>query len=227
MKLLVLFIANFYFTPKYDAFFGDDYALALVQVEKDATLIAQVSTQYGIDPLTVKSIVFPEYIRNNAVGALMEEAALDLVYVDMGADAVDFSIGTFQVKPSFAHNMENLIEGNEYLAKKYKNLVLVTVTDEKKQRSLRISRLKSTEWQTRYVCAFIDYCEQYYGLDSLPADEKIRFLATAYNAGLKQKKQEVELNYGLRVFPYGSKFKVEQVSYWGVSVDYYLKHKEI
>lgn len=225
MKLLVLFIANFYFAPDYANFFGDDYTVAVKAIDKDATLIAQVSKGYGIDPLYVKSIVFPEYIRSNEMGAFMEETGLELLYVDMGNEAVDFSIGKFQVKPSFAVNIEKRVESDSKLSEKYSMLGLNG--DEMKQRAMRVDRLKNTRWQIRYVCAFIDYCHAFYGLDDMNEREKIKFLSTAYNAGLKKTRAQVEANYGLRLFPYGAKYEIDQVSYWGVSVDYYEKHKTI
>jgi hypothetical protein len=223
LKLLVLFIANFYFTPDYVNFFGENYTLAIKGIDRDATLIAQASAGYGIDPLVVKSIVFPEYIRNNELGAFMEETGLDLLYVDMGNEAVDFSIGTFQVKPSFASKIEKLIESDKLLSKKYP--VLILKGNEMQQRAMRVDRLKSTLWQTRYVCAFIDYSINFYRLHEMDKVEKIKFLSTAYNAGLKKTRAEVEANYGLRLFPYGTKYEIDQVSYWGVSVDYYEKNK--
>ncbi|HYG53478.1 MAG TPA: hypothetical protein VD905_21470 [Flavobacteriales bacterium] len=221
MKVLVLFIANFYFAPvDCTMFFGENYTLAVKQAEKDATLVADVARTYDVDPVMVQSIVFPEYIRHNALGALMEESALEILYVDMGTDAVDFSIGRFQIKPSFASAIETHTQEDPVLARKYAALYLGT-RPVKEQRRERIKRLKDVGWQTRYVCAFIEYCEKYYGLGVIPADEKIKFLSTAYNAGIQKEKGRVEANYSIKAFPYGPKFKIEQVSYWAVSLDYF------
>jgi len=54
----------------------------------------------------VLSIVFPELIRFNAIQDKIETFALQSLYVKYGKDYANFSVGPFQVKPSFAESLE-------------------------------------------------------------------------------------------------------------------------
>jgi hypothetical protein len=224
LKLVALLIAISCIDPvNVDRFFGNDHAVALSQINKYSAQIESISRAYEVDGDLVKSIVFPEYIRNSVFSGIMEEQALAISYVEFGSGAVDFSIGQFQIKPSFAQKLENSIKENKELKQKY-GMLYIDQKDPKAQRLLRFNRLKDISWQTRYVCCFIDYCEVKYQLRDLSKIDQLKFMATAYNVGIKETAGLIEANYEEKTFPYGKKFNIEQLSYWEVSVNYYLKY---
>lgn len=224
MKLIALLIAGSCLSQmNVERFFGRDYVVATVEMAKLSNQIASVANEYNVDVDLVKCIVFPEIIRNSLLSGLVEEKVLELSYVQFGSNVVDFSIGKFQIKPSFASKIEELIESNAGLKKRYVKL-LISQKNKRTQRIIRLARLKELVWQIRYVCCFIDYCQEKYKLKDLAKSEKIKFLATAYNVGIKELRSSIENKFEARSFPYGSNFNIEQVSYWEVSLDYYIKY---
>jgi hypothetical protein len=224
LKLVALLIAISCLNPvSVNRFFGADHAMALKQLANHANQMNDIAAQYKVNTNLVKGIVFPEYIRNSVFSGMMEEQALGLSYVEFGSNAVDFSIGQFQIKPSFAKKLEIAVSENKALKVKYPDLC-INHKLEKTQRLIRFNRLKDLNWQTRYVCCFIDYCLVKYDLNKLSEIEQLKFLATAYNVGIKETAKMVEANYSVKAFPYGQRFKIDQLAYWEVSVDYYLKY---
>ena len=227
MKLLLLLIASSCLTQvKVESYFGNDYAVAKKKMVIDGKAISKICNEYEINQAIVKSIVFPELIRNSVFQNLIEEKALELGYVQYGSSIVDFSIGDFQIKPSFAQKVEELVKASKQLSKKYSLLPIIN-TNSKTQRLVRVQRLKSVEWQIRYVCSFIDICEANYSISKYSTSEKIKFLATAYNVGLKDSMAKIEIYYPIQSFPYGQKYEIDQLAYWEVSLDYYLKYSHV
>lgn len=206
-----------------ERYFGDDYTDAIRDIKKYSNQLNSVCHKFGVDGYLVESIVFPEFIRNSVFSGMIEEKALELSYIELGSSFIDFSIGKFQIKPSFANRIEKEVDLNPALKTKYACL-LINQNEAKAQRIIRIQRLKSIEWQTKYVCCFVDYCLIHYDLKDISTSEKIRFLSTAFNSGIKNTKALVETNFNLNSFPYGSKYKIQQVNYWEVSLDYYIKY---
>lgn len=233
MKLFALLIAVSCLNPvNVSRFFGNDHAIALEQMHKHSKQISAITQEYGVDDDLVKSIVFPEYIRNSVFSGMLEEQSLAFTYVELGSDVLDFSIGQFQIKPSFVLKLEEAVKENKYLQLKYAGLCIDQKNArpddpfgrEKTKRQIRFDRLKDMNWQTRYVCCFIDHCVTKYDLKKLSKIEQLKFLSTAYNVGIKETAGQIEANYESRSFPYGKKFMIDQLAYWEVSVDYYLKY---
>ncbi len=224
MKLFALLIAVSCLNPvNVSRFFGNDHAVALEQIHKHAKEIEAIAREYKVDDDLVKSIVFPEYIRNSVFSGMVEEQSLAITYVELGSDVLDFSIGQFQIKPSFVVKLEQALNDNKDLKLKYAGLC-INQKNEKTRRQIRFDRLKDMNWQTRYVCCFIDHCVAKYDLKGLSKIEQLKFLSTAYNVGIKETAGQIEANYESRSFPYGKKFMIDQMAYWEVSVDYYLKY---
>lgn len=224
MKLFAFLIAVSCLNPvNVSRFFGSDHAVALKQMNGHADQIDAIAKEYGVEADLVKSIVFPEYIRNSVFSGMLEEESLAITYVELRSDVLDFSIGQFQIKPSFAVKMEQVVKDNKFLKLKYAGLC-IEQKDELARRRTRFDRLKDMKWQTRYVCCFIDYCLAKYDLKELSTIEQLKFLSTAYNVGIKENAGQIEANYESRTFPYGKKFMIDQLAYWEVSVDYYLKY---
>lgn len=225
MKLIALILACSSMAPlNLEAFFGADYARAVNRLRADSKTVAHAAGLYAQDELLLRSIVFPEYIRNNVFSGMMETRSLELTYVEMGLDAVDFSIGPLQMKPSFAQQVEKLAGEDKTLRTKYKAL-LIPGGASRPARAQRVQRLNKLEWQLVYLACFADYCTCLYGLQDLNKADRLKYLATAYNMGVGTAKQNVENYFDVRAFPYGRKYNIEQVCYWEVSLDYYLKHQ--
>ena len=144
-----------------------------------------------MDPQIAESVVWPEMERYSRLQDLMETGANYNAYIRTGGGP-DFSIGLFQMKPSFVEGLEKAWMRSG-LARQY-NLWFDT-DDTPTARRIRISRMQKEEWQVRYVGVFLRLLYAAYGscdkkgvrrqdgLETLPATEQVRLAATAYNHG--------------------------------------------
>ncbi|MBN2484952.1 MAG: hypothetical protein JXB34_03160 [Bacteroidales bacterium] len=168
--------------PNYRQIFGDDYdkAISFCRLHPEISLFFMDN---GISPDFAWAIVFPELIRYGSVQDKLEMAALYTLYVNFGEPYANFSVGHFQMKPSFARQLET-----DYI--RYKNL-LPTIsdysfdtTDTRQARTMRIYRLENLKWQAKYLTLFIHLLQlKHPKYSSFGAAGKLVFFATAYNAG--------------------------------------------
>jgi hypothetical protein len=224
LKLIALLIAaSGIVHPSPRDFFGQDYNNALFRLKKDSPSIHRIAGENKVDEKIICALVFPEYIRYSVLSGLLETKALDVLYLAGGSKTADFSIGHFQMKPSFAEGLEEKIKADAVWKKKY--AVLIPTGKNKHQlRGDRLKKLKQLDHQVRYACAFVEVCTKNYQLETLGEDEKLQYLSTIYNRGMQVNKKEIESSLSRRTFPYGVKYKEQQFAYWEVALDYYLKH---
>lgn len=134
----------------------------------------------GIDPLFAAAIVFPEAVRYIELHDKIQIAGLLVLYANFGDQYADFSIGNFQMKPSFAEQ----IEKDAAIYKIPGIPVFNPAQDTPHSRSERVKRLNSPLWQARYLAAFIRILDtRCQNKNWCNTEEKLRFYATAYNAG--------------------------------------------
>ena len=141
-----------------------------------------------------EAVIFPELIRYSLLQDKMETRAVRALYVSKGAGKCDFSIGRFQMKPSFAEDLEKRWMRSG-MARKY-NMYFDT-KDNEIARRIRVNRLEDEEWQCIYLAIFIkmlflDYGSldkkgEYFqeGIEALPVKEQVRLAAAAYNSGCR------------------------------------------
>ena len=145
---------------------------------------------FDVDPLLAESMVWPEM--DSRLQDVMETAANYGTYITTGGGP-DFSIGLFQMKPSFVEEMEKAWMRSG-LARKYE--LWFDTADNATARRIRISRLQKEEWQVIYVGVFLRLLYASYGsynkkgertqegIETLPLKEQVRLAATAYNRGV-------------------------------------------
>ncbi|MBW8051416.1 MAG: hypothetical protein FVQ77_13960 [Cytophagales bacterium] len=171
------------------------------------------------------SIIFPELIRYSLFKDFFETKSLELGYVQYGAKLVDFSIGRFQMKPSFVEALEEDVKYSENLMNKYCEITAYkdeTITGIRKE---RIERLSSLDWQLIYLECFYDIIsEKFKDIKWQDDVEKLKFYATAYNHNFCASKQEIEKWINAKTFPYGASYEGEQYSYSDISVYFYNNH---
>ena len=146
---------------------------------------------FDVDPQVAEAVVWPELERYERLQDLMETAANYGSYIATGAGP-DFSIGRFQMKPSFVEALEKAWMGSG-LARPYE--LWFDTDDNATARRIRISRLQKEEWQAIYLGVFLRLLYYTYGsrdkrgewtqdgLETLPVEEQVRLAATAYNHG--------------------------------------------
>ncbi len=155
----------------------------------------------------------PELLRYNELDNLIETRALELLYVQRGPQLADFSIGNYQMKPSFIEKLEEEICSSAILEKKYGWVTDLGTLHEKEKRAMRLENIQQPEYQKAYLNAFFLWAVTAYQLDSLSLDDKIVFVASAYNLGFGYNKEEI-ISYSFKqYFPYGRNFKGQQYAY--------------
>lgn len=149
---------------------------------------------FEVDQKLAQAVVFPEMVRYNLFRDRMETAAVKGSYVSRGTKAFDFSIGRFQMKPSFVEGLEKrwMRSGFPEVYKAY-----FDTEDTQFARRARIERLSDDMWQYVYLAMFIKLFYLDYGsvdksgewsqegIESLPPEDQVRLLATAYNRGCR------------------------------------------
>ncbi len=206
--------------PDFAKLFPDNFTEAQGYMIENKHVIQFVCGKFSTEPFEVCAIVFPERLRYSALRNSAEMLSLEVLYVEYGAD-IDFSVGPFQMKPSFAERIEDYILQDSLLTYKYR-ILLPKSDDSYAERSKRIERLNELSAQVVYVCAMIDILKKRHNLKLISELERIRFLATAYNFNFLATEAEIINAEQFAFFPYGSKFKGKQYKYADVA-EYYFR----
>ena len=178
----------------------------------------EISTQLKrLDKETRKiaiAIVAPEVSQYSTVMDFFELRTLFISYRNFGRG--DFSVGYFQMKPSFIEGLESEIAKSSALTKKYSSY-LPRGTD-KEKRETRLKRLRTLEWQLKYLEVFIDVAKQKTKGIKFPDNEsKLRYWATLYNSGFSLSKERVKHYQNKKLFPRSSR----SFNYSDVAVEFY------
>lgn len=154
----------------------------------------QVWEEYEVSCDIAEAVIFPELIRYSMFQDKMETGAVKSLYITRGAGGCNFSIGRFQMKPSFAEELEKRWMRSG-LARRYD--LFFDTKDSENARRVRITRLEKEEWQCIYLAIFLKMLYLDYGsynkrgertqdgIDTLPLQEQVRLAATAYNRGCR------------------------------------------
>jgi hypothetical protein len=172
------------------------------------------------DPTFAIAVVFPELIRYSVLKDQFELGGLYSLYVHYGKAYADFSVGRFQMKPSFAEQIEKD-------AQKFKvGISLVYPFSNPEQIRLeRVKRLNNPFWQIKYLTAFIKIMEVKYSRKVWKnTPEKLRFYSTAYNCGYTLSEKELKKRMGMKSFYTGIVRRGKCFCYPEISCSYYSGH---
>ncbi|MFN5318374.1 MAG: hypothetical protein ACK5CY_06000 [Bacteroidia bacterium] len=174
------------------------------------------------------AVVFPELMRYSLVKDYFETEALSIAYIKAGSNEVDFSIGPFQMKPSFAEHIENQVLQDEQLKSKFYFLRYDLKLNERGVRNERIKRLQSVNKCIEYLEAFIAICDKRFASIAFVDEiEKVSFYSNAYNAGFLKSLSYLQAIKTQRNFPYGVNFKGEQYAYAEVAAYFFKNHSSL
>jgi hypothetical protein len=205
--------------PSFDKVFGDAYIHAREYLDPYVDLDA-VLIHSGVSPAFGKAVVFPEVIRYSALQDVIETGALCTLYAQYGQKYADFSIGRFQMKPSFAWLIERDVRQLTNLSDH--DLARTDTTDTPQARLARVKRLESAEWQVKYLVAFILIMDSRYGKEYPAEDErKLGFYATAYNCGYNHSAVIIKRNMARADFHTGLTRSGKCYNYADIAADYY------
>lgn len=206
----------------YALIFGADYQQALLTY-------AQQSEKWKKYFITkqefevMSAVVFPELIRYSQVQDLMETEVLTVAYIQQGSQLCDFSIGQFQIKPSFLEKVESYFEGNEHFAYLKYPKREKSSHEAQSLREQRLQRLENFHWQLCYLHCFYVLMEGKTQHLLLSTAEKINLYATAYNAGFEHTLEQLDKKKTESYFPYGKNFEGKQYNYAAISVQFFEK----
>ncbi len=182
-------------------------------------IFQEIADYYNCPLEKTVAIALPEVIRYKGWQNDLERMALEQFYVKGGKIEADFSIGYFQMKPSFIEDLECEIVENPHLLQEFSHLIPNGDWSQEKSRKFRIERLNITHLQFEYLCAFYKIMENKYC--DIDEKNKLNFFASAFNYGFKKPKEKIQNWANIKAFPYGSRFKFEQDAFADVSTHLY------
>lgn len=205
--------------------YSEEYREALAFVKKHRAEMDKILPAFQVDPRFMVSVVFPEIVRFSEVSNLMETASLELLYVRFGKYYADFSIGRFQMKPSFVEKLEAHIKAYDFYA--FSALITYPDTSAKMMRKERLKRLRDSQWQFQYLAAFYWIVQHKFPLEWTSEAERLKFYATAYNRGFDQNLEEIKKWISKTTFPYGPGYRGRQYAYSEIALDFFQKQREL
>lgn len=219
--LISLFIFYaFQVIGQYQTFRGSEFDATLNFYADHKNEFQQASKGTRLNSKQIFSIVAPEICEYNSIGDFFESNSLKVLYVQNGATYADFSIGYFQMKPSFIEKLEQEIKSDFKLKLKFKHL-LISENDPKTKRRERIRRLEDLNWQLKYLQLFaLVFEKKMKKMNIVPDNEfnELKFYSTAYNSGFFKHKSELENEMNKNRFPRASNKKF---NYSRVCLEFY------
>lgn len=208
----------------YREVFGDDWEKAQTFEQENRNWMEPILTKNHISyPLAI-AVIFPELVRYSALRDKMEITLLKALYINLGEEYANFSIGQFQMKPSFAEVIREKV--TSVLSRRsgaiYKEST--EYDDIKNFRKSIIADLEDPRTQFNYLVAFFKICDKSYSLNRMDEITRLKFLATAYNFGIDKTPSQIESMVNKKFFN-TKLFKTENYSYADVSVFWYTQYK--
>jgi hypothetical protein len=207
----------------YSVIFGSDWQKAMTFIDENNSWIKSALDEYDIPYNEAVAVVFPELVRYSALRDKMEITLLKTLYRNLGDEYADFSVGVFQIKPSFAEKIHS--ESFKIMGKKAKNMFRKrsAYKDNKLYRAAIITDLEDPKTELIYVIAFFKICDAYFEKEWQDERSRIIFLATAYNTGFWKSAEEIEEMSDKKFFN-TKLFKTENYNYADVSWYWYDKY---
>lgn len=209
------------FSMNHKKAFGDDWLKAEQYVKENRAEWKRTFDELGVNAKIAEAIIFPELIRYSRWQDRIESAAVQTMYVTR--KMTNFSIGRFQMKPSFTEVLENEWN-NSGLAQKY-GLVFDTA-DTSAARYSRVQRLQSVQGQCRYLAMFIRLQQiRHPELLRYSKQEQVRFLATLYNGSYNTSWQDLQSLSHKKLF-HTNMIKTRQTIYYcyaDIALEFYKR----
>ena len=171
------------------------------------------------------AVIYPETTRYNDVSELIETKILEIIYVKHGSEKSDFSIGLYQMKPSFIEKVEEF--RTKFSIEEYDFVKYPWYFTAKEKRRERVKRMKEQEWQLSYARLYIEVAEILYKDQGFKnVEEKVLFYAAAYNYGFTRPISEIKRHIHRKSFPLPGFLNAEKQSYAEMSLCYYQENHQ-
>jgi hypothetical protein len=204
----------------YREIFGSRYEEALSFIDQHDRFDSIFRAE-NISPHFIFSLVFPELIRYSAIRDQLEIASLFTLYIQFGSGYANFSIGPFQIKPSFALQIER-----DYSQLNNAKMDAFDISDTPSARKERIKRLNSGDWQAIYLILFVRIMDEKYKTVKWDTEKaRMVFYAKAYNCGYYKTRDEIETiskQNSFHINPFSD--SEERYSYAQIAEEFYSTH---
>ena len=207
----------------YQAIFEKEWIEAKKYTTRQKEIWEVVFSEFGLPVELAAAVVFPELLRYSALQNLMETVAIKALYLQGGTRGADFSIGRFQMKPSFAEALEH---DWMQIPLRHEYEIYFDLADNVYARRARIRRLDNPEWQCIYLALFLKLLyRRFPELAEETATGQVRFCATAYNGSFRDSYEEIRRRAGRRFYhtDFMPTAATVYYSYSDIAVSYYKK----
>lgn len=208
----------------YEEIFAEDWRKAEAFERENKHWIEPLLNENHLSYELVMAVLFPELIRYSALRDKMETTLLKGLYVNLGDEYADFSVGQFQVKPSFASVIRT--ESHEFLGKDQATLFRLPeqYDDITNYRKSIVVDLEDPRTEFNYIIAFFKICEKKFSTGRMNDEEKIRFFSAAYNTGIDKSEEQIRSMISKKFFS-TKIIKSETYCYSDISLFRYRKEK--
>lgn len=205
-------------TANYAEIFGSKYTDAVTFLYRNHWIWDSLKTQQ-VDPDFAIAVIFPEIMRYSAIKDKIEKGGLFSLYIYYGEKYANFSVGEFQMKPSFARQLEEDL--TRLPKRKARQFPYTNPANTKTARKERLIRLDDLQWQVRYLVLFIQVMDERYKNKQWTSNtEKLKFYATAYNCGYTKPYEEINKVISKKYFHLGWTNWGERYCYADISLYY-------
>lgn len=207
---------------------NNDYRNAIEWLGENKFIYDSLSA-YGIPPDEAIAIVFPELMHFSALRNKMEVTGLMVLYARLGKGYADFSVGRFQMKPSFVRHLE--IDAGKYLSRKEMNRIcpfLLNGKDVQGIRRKRVSSLTNVRNEVSYLALFYKIClKRFKAVHFKSVEERVRFLATAYNCGYHHSAKNLFYQMKKKQFPVYDRMLIRHVNYAELALAWWKRKNDV
>jgi len=210
----------------YAAIFGRKYVEAEQFLAQNDWIAASLSLP-AVETRIAEAVVFPEVVRYHVLEDEIQVRALKVLYVQLGRQYANFSVGHFQMKPAFAEQLERDYDRLFSAAEKAAfGIASYDLDDSSHVRNERVRRLDDLYGQAEYLRLFMMIMGKLYVKATFADDlAKLRFYATAYNAGYSQGEAAIRKAMGVRRFHVQLLFPKARYNYADVAAHYFGRHQ--
>ena len=205
--------------------FGKRYSESLASVASEGPSWCAELERLGADPYVLVPMVFPEVLKYSLLRDEVETVSLAALSVTRGSDLADFSIGRFEMKPSFVERIEITLASMEAPAEAFQAVIQFPPgSSEFVRRAIRLQRLRDIRWQLLYLASFSFIVRGRFDLSGLDGAALVRFLAAAYNRGFWLSREQISAAADWKLFPRGAHGRPGPYRYADIAVDCFLRH---
>jgi hypothetical protein len=210
-------------SPDYKEIFGGDWKKAEEYLAVNETWMKTVFKDYDIPYNLGVSVVLPEIVRYSAVKDKIEITLLKALYINLGKEYADFSIGIFQMKPVFAEHIRDLNDETIDIRKNGHLQKIDAFRSPEYFRASVIEELEKPETEILYLVGFMRACDKLFQTGSMTEEYRVRFLAAAYNYGFWKSKEKIESVIEKKYFS-TSLLGTTKYSYSDISLYFYKQY---